>query len=333
MDDIRAPLPAKPERFLDKLRLHMREAGLAYATEKTYVLWIRRFINYHRQQHPKLLDKNNVVDFLSFLSVQRQCSVNTQKTALNALNYLYNRFLEIDITGLDFAFARSHRRLPVVYSREEVERILTELRSPFRLMAGLMYGCGLRQAECLSLRVKDIDFPSGNILVRSGKGGKDRATILPSSMAEPLKEQIETVRILHRQDLSGGFGEVYMPDALNRKYPTAARQLAWQFVFPSTRIGVDPRTGVLRRHHLHATALTRAVREAVSKAGVDKPGKCHSFRHSFATHLLEAGYDIRRIQELLGHADISTTEIYLHVVDRGGKGVISPVDRMGTLAI
>ncbi|MGQ9427610.1 integron integrase [Gilvimarinus sp. F26214L] len=333
MDDIRIPLPARPKRFLDQVRLHMREAGLAYTTEKTYILWMRRFINFHGQRHPRSLDKEKVVDFLSFLSVQRQCSVNTQRTALNALSYLYNRFLGVDIADLDFAFARVHRRLPVVYSRDEVDRILAELRSPYRLLAGLMYGSGLRQAECLSLRVKDVDFSSGNILVRSGKGGKDRSTVLPSSMKAPLKEQIAAVATLHRKDLSDGFGEVYMPDALNRKYPSAARELAWQFVFPSTRVGMDPRTGVLRRHHMHPTGLTRAVRAAVMRAGVDKPARCHSFRHSFATHLLEAGYDIRTIQELLGHSDISTTEICLHVVNRGGRGIISPVDRVGTVAV
>lgn len=328
MEDIKVRVELSSPKFLDQLRVHMRKQGLAYATEKTYILWSRRFINFNNKTHPAKLGKNDVDAFLTFLAVDRHCSINTQKTALNALNYLFTRFLSIDISGLQFSPARSQRRLPVVYSRGELSRIFSNLKGSYRLMSELMYGSGLRLAECLSLRVKDLDFDGLNLIVRNGKGGKDRSTILPEKLIPLLRQQIERVRILHQQDINDGYGEVYLPDALNRKYPNAAFELGWQFVFPSSRIGADPRTGVLRRHHVHPTAVSKAVKRALKVSHVHKPAKTHSFRHSFATHLLENGYDIRTIQDLLGHSDISTTEIYLHVINRGGKGVVSPVDRV-----
>lgn len=328
MDDIRHRIPVKPVRFLDQLRFHIRQQGLAYQTEKTYIHWVKRFIYFHGKQHPKDMAATEVESFLSSLSVDRYCSVNTQKIALNALVYLYKRFLSVDVLDLSFTLARAPRRLPVVYSRDEVAAILARLSGVHKLMVELMYGSGLRSAELLSLRVKDIDFDSRNIIVRAGKGNKDRSTMLPIRLIPDLKKQMRTVEGLHEHDVLDGYGEVYMPDALGRKYPSAQSELSWQYLFPSSRIGADPRTGVLRRHHLHPSALTKQVRRAVKAAGINKPARCHSFRHSFATHLLESGYDLRTIQVLLGHSDVTTTEIYTHVVNRGGQGVVSPADRL-----
>ncbi|MFT5603637.1 MAG: integron integrase [Paracoccaceae bacterium] len=266
--------------------------------------------------------------FLSHLAKERTCSVNTQRIALNALVYLYKRFMGLDIGDLAFKPAQVARRLPVVYSREEITAILSNLRGVHRLLVELMYGSGLRKAELLSLRIKDIDFGSNNIFVRGGKGNKDRTTMLPQRLIPSLKQQIAHVERLHTQDTTDDYGDVYLPDALNRKYPSTAKDTAWQFLFPSTRIEKDPRSSVLRRHHLHPSALSKQIRQAVRSAGVHKPAKSHGFRHSFATHLIESGYDLRTIQELLGHSDISTTEIYTYVVNRGGKGVMSPADSL-----
>lgn len=221
-----------------------------------------------------------------------------------------------------------HKRLPVVYSREEITAILGQLKGVHKLQVELMYGTGLRKAELLSLRIKDIDFGNNNIIVRSGKGNKDRTTMLPQTLIPALRRQIEKVKNIHQQDIEDGYGDVYLPDALNRKYPRAAKETGWQFLFPSSKIGRDPRSGVLRRHHLHPTALSKQIRQAVRAADIHKPARSHSFRHSFATHLLEAGYDLRTIQELLGHTDVSTTEIYTHVLNRGDKGVRSPADAL-----
>lgn len=328
MDDIRPRVPAKPVRFFDKLRLHMRDAGLAYTTERTYLHWIRRFILFHRKRHPSEMGAVEVEHFLNHLSEQRDCSAGTQRIALNALVYLYRRFLDVPLDGLSFTHAKRPRRLPVVYSRKEIAAILSHLKGAGRLRIELLYGAGLRSAELLSLRIKDIDFGSSNIYVRSGKGNKDRTTILPSALVPELKRQIERVRILHAQDIADGYGDVYLPDALARKYPKAARETAWQFLFPSSRVGPCPRTGEIRRHHLHPSALAKQIRRAVVATGIHKPARAHAFRHSFATHLLESGYDLRTIQELLGHSDISITEIYTHVVNRGSKGVLSPMDRL-----
>lgn len=328
MDDIRHRVPARPVRFLDNLRLHMREAGLAYTTERTYIHWVRRFIVFHRKRHPRDMGAPEVEHFLTHLSEERDCSVGTQRIALNALVYLYSRFLDKGLDGLSFTQAKRPRRLPVVYSRDEITAILTFLTGPSRLRVELLYGSGLRSAELLSLRVKDIDFGSNNIYVRGGKGNKDRTTLLPQGLVPDLKRQIERVQILHAQDVADGMGDVYLPDALARKYPNAARELGWQYLFPASRVAPCPRTGEVRRHHLHPTALAKQIRRAVKAAGINKPARAHAFRHSFATHLLEAGYDLRTIQELLGHSDISITEIYTHVVNRGSKGVLSPMDRL-----
>lgn len=326
MDDIRQKIPTKPIRFLDQLRASIREQGLAYQTERTYIHWVKRYIYFHEKRHPKDLGNAEIEAFLSHLAINKHCSPNTQKIALNALIYLYKRFMGVDVENLSFSPSNTPRRLPVVYSRNEVAEILSHLTGTHRLMVALMYGTGVRSAELLSLRIKDIDFDSNNILVRSGKGNKDRSTMLPQRLIPQLKHQIKHVVLLHAQDTEDGYGEVYMPDALGRKYPSAARETAWQFLFPSSRVGKDPRSETIRRHHLHPTALSKHIRRAVKAAGINKPARSHSFRHSFATHLLESGYDLRTIQELLGHSDITTTEIYTHVVNRGGKGVRSPAD-------
>ena len=328
MDDIRPALRIKEPKFLDLLRAHIRKEGLAYTTEKTYLLWVRRFINFHHKKHPVKMGAIEVEAFLNYLSLEKYCSVNTQKVALNALVYCYRRFMGLALDDLKFMPARAPRRLPVVYSREELSAVFAELRGQSRLQAEVMYGTGIRLAECLSLRVKDIDFSGFNVFVRGGKGNKDRTTILPAYLAPLLQEQIDKVKALHAQDLRDGYGSVYMPDALERKYPNAAKQLAWQFLFPSSSIGTDPRSGVQRRHHMHPTVVSRQLRQAFIKLQIHKPAKTHSLRHSFATHLLEDGYDIRTIQELLGHSNIETTQIYTHVVNRGSKGVLSPLDKI-----
>ncbi|WP_346839235.1 integron integrase [Microbulbifer sp. SAOS-129_SWC] len=329
MDDIRHRIPkTQSGRFVQKLRLHMRESGLSYRTEQTYIHWIKRFIHFYKLRHPAEMGVAEIEQFLSQLSVERDCSINTQRIALNALVYLYKRFMGRDTESLQFKPARGPRRLPVVYSPAEIRAILAQLKGIYRLQVELMYGSGLRSAELLSLRVKDVDFGSNNIYVRAGKGNKDRTTMLPQGLKPELRQQIQRVAFIHAQDCLDGLGEVHLPDALAKKYPSAARELGWQFMFPSAEIGTDPRSGVRRRHHMHASTLTKHVRVAVRKAGVHKPARTHAFRHSFATHLLESGYDLRTIQELLGHADINTTEIYTHVVNRGGRGVLSPSDRL-----
>jgi integron integrase len=268
MEDIRPLISPNSGRFLDQLRLHIRQNGLAYRTEQTYLHWVKRFIRFHGRKHPKDLCMTDVEAFLSHLSEQRTCSTNTQRIALNALVYLYKRFMGLDIGDLAFKPAQGARRIPVVYSREEITAILSNLRGTHRLQVELMYGSGLRKAELLSLRIKDIDFGSNNIFVRGGKGNKDRTTMLPMRLVPALKQQISRVELLHAQDIIDGYGEVYLPDALNRKYPSAAKETAWQFLFPSTKIGKDPRSGVLRRHHLHPSALSKQIRRAVLAAKV-----------------------------------------------------------------
>lgn len=326
MDDIRPLIPAGSVRFTHQVRQDLRDKGYAYQTEKTYLHWIKRFITFHEMKHPRSMGEAHINQFLSHLGGRRDCSPATQRIALNALVYLYRKCLQIELGPLDFEKARQRRRLPVVLSHGEVQRILAELSGKHWLMVSLLYGAGLRLNELLSLRIKDIDFEMSTLTVRSGKGDKDRTTLLPQSLQAGLAAQIAFVAKQHRRDTEDGFGEVYMPNALARKYPSAARELGWQFLFPSTRLGPCPRTGVLRRHHLHHTALRKQVRRARLNAQITKPVRCHTFRHSFATRLLQQGYDIRTIQKLLGHSDVATTEIYTHVLGRGAMGVVSPMD-------
>ena len=297
-------------------------------TEEAYVGWIRRFILVNGKRHPRTMGALEVEAFLTVLATQGGVAASTQGQALSALLFLYREVLGIELPWMEeIRRAKRPQRLPVVLTREEVQAMSDELDGLDWLMASLLYGSGLRLMECIRLRVKDLDFARGELTVRQGKGGKDRRTMLPARLRDPLQAQLREVRRVHRRDLDAGFGEVWLPDALARKYLGAAREWAWQYVFPARRRSADPRTGVVRRHHADESALQRAVKSAVRRAGIDKPATCHTLRHSFATHLLEDGYDIRTIQELLGHKDVTTTQIYTHVLNRGGRGVRSPLDR------
>lgn len=304
----------------------MRNRKLSYSTEKTYIHWIKLFLRFNRMRHPDELGAKDVDAFLSWLAVDRMVSPGTQAIALNALVFLFQKFLNRNLGQLDFKRSTPKHRLPQVLSHDEALKIIAAINGPAKLMIRILYGSGLRQAECCSLRIKDIDFGMNELIVRNGKGNRDRRTILPQSLLEDLRLQINNARKIHMNDLDNGYGEVYLPGALHRKYPGAARETGWQYLFPSTTIGVDPRTGKSRRHHVHPTTVRKALRRALQRSGIHKQVTCHTFRHSFATRLLEKGYDLRTIQELLGHNDISTTEIYTHVLNKGGRGVVSPID-------
>lgn len=324
--DIPPALPAQPTRFLDKLRSFMRLRGLAYKTEKTYVFWVKRFIRFHGRKHPETLGTAEVEAFLSHLVLQANASVATQRVALNALIFLYREFLETPLDNLSYEVARKPAKLPTVFSPEEARAAINNLEGEYRLIAMLIYGSGLRINEALRLRVKDVDFGMQQLIVRSGKGNKDRITLLPDSLVQPLTHQIESALHQHSSDLAKGYGSVYLPAGLARKYPNASQEPDWQYVFPAAELSLDPRSGIRRRHHMIDRTVQKNFRLAIRSAGIRKPANSHTFRHSFATRLLEAGYDIRTIQKLLGHADIRTTEIYTHVVRKGGFGVRSPVD-------
>jgi integron integrase len=283
---------------------------------------------FRREAAPLDLGAAEVTAFLNYLARERDVAAATQNQALSALLFLYKEVLRHPLPWLDdLDRAKRPARLPTVLTRMEVSRLLGAMRGTKRLMASLLYGAGLRLTECLKLRVKDVDFGYRQILVRDGKGAKDRMTMLPQSTVQPLKQQLALAKVMHLADVAAGHGEVELPHALARKYPRAAREWAWKFVFPAHRLSSDPRSGVIRRHHVYENYVTRGVKEAARAAGIEKPVSCHTLRHSFATHLLEAGYDIRTVQELLGHADVSTTMVYTHVLNRGGRGVESPLDR------
>jgi integron integrase len=316
-------------RLLDRVREAIRLRHYSPRTEEAYVAWIRRFILFHGKRHPQELGEVEVTAFVSGLAGDG-VSASTQNQALSAILFLYHAVLDRRLPWMQ-TIVRAQRptRLPVVLSREEVAALLSQLRGPVWLMASLLYGSGLRLLECAELRVKDVSFDRGEVMVRDGKGGKDRVTPLPASMRGPLREHLGRVKVQHQADLAAGRGSVALPDALRAKYPNASREWAWQWVFPATRFYVDRATGESRRHHLHESVLQRAVKEAVRAAGIPRLATCHSLRHSFATHLLDAGYDIRTIQELLGHRDVSTTMIYTHVLNQGGRGVRSPLDQIG----
>jgi integron integrase len=305
----------------------MRARRYGRRTEQAYVDWVRRFILFHGKRHPRELGEEEIVEFLSDLAVKRKVSTSTQNQAFCALLFLYQQFLEKKLGRLDGTLrANRPARLPVVLSRDEVRAVLAHIRPRYRLMVELIYGSGLRLLECLRLRVKDIDFDYGRIVVRDGKGMKDRVTMLPGRLRRPLKEHLAHAKTVHERDLQVGFGSVYLPDALERKYPNAHRSWMWQYVFPAAKRSVDPVGGRVQRHHVLEKNLQNAVANAARAAGITKPASCHTFRHSFATHLLEDGYDIRTVQELLGHKDVSTTMIYTHVLNRPGMGVKSPLD-------
>jgi integron integrase len=317
----------KPKRLLDQVCDVMRLKHYSLRTERSYCDWIERFIRFHRMRHPREMGEAEVSAFLTHLARDGQVAASTQNQALSAILFLYQQVLRQEIGWLgNVQRASRPARLPVVLTRDEVRRILNHLHGTFRLMAELLYGGGLRLMECVRLRVKDVDFAYAKIVVCDGKGAKDRVTMLPVTLAAPLERHLQKVKAQYEQDLDDGFGEVYLPGALARKYPKAAREWAWQFVFPSARISLDPRSGEKRRHHVEESSLQLAMKKAVRASGINKPASCHTLRHSFATHLLENGYDIRTVQELLGHKDVSTTMIYTHVLNRPGIGVKSPLD-------
>ena len=324
MSDLPAP---KSRKLLDQIRDAIRLKHYSYSTEKTYVHWARRYILFHNKRHPAEMGAVEIETFLTHLAKEDNVSASTQNQALNALLFLYRSVLKIDLAIPIHALrAKRSELLPTVLSKEETAQVLSGVQGLHQLMAKLLYGSGLRLMECLRLRVKDIDFEQFQIIIREGKGEKDRATMLPASLVQPLKHQIDFVRKIHERDLAQGYGSVELPFALARKYPNADKEFAWQYIFPSDRLSADPRNGITRRHHVDPSGLQRAVRAAAKLANLDKPVSPHTFRHCFATHLLEAGYDIRTVQELLGHKDIKTTMIYTHVLNRGPKAVRSPLD-------
>ncbi len=317
------------KKLLDQLREVLRLKHYSYRTEQAYLRWIQRFILFHNKRHPREMGAPEIQAFLAHLAVEGNVSASTQNQALSALLFLYREVIHKEIDPVLLPSAKRPKRLPTVLTRDEVLRLLDHLDGVYKLMAQLLYGSGLRLMEGLRLRVKDLDFTYCTITVRDGKGEKDRITLLPQSLVEPLRKHLEEVRRLHRQDLARGYGAVYLPDALARKYPNAEREWGWQWVFPSPRFSADPRSGTIRRHHLDPASLQKAIRNAARAAGLSKPVSPHTLRHSFATHLLEAGYDIRTVQELLGHKDVRTTMIYTHVLRRGARAVHSPLDEMG----
>ncbi len=327
MNNTTQPVPSNPPRLLDQVSAKMRVRHYSLRTEKTYVDWIKRYIWHHDKRHPKDMGAAEVENFLTHLAVVRKVSASTQNQAKSALLYLYKEVLELELPWLDnVTQAKVPKRMPVVLTKSEVQAVLSRMDGTMWLIASLLYGSGLRIMEALRLRVKDIDFEKCEILVREGKGFKDRVTMLPKSLVEPLKSHLLRVQALHKDDLTAGHGEVFMPMALAKKYTNAGRDWRWQYVFPSVKLSVDPLSKTIRRHHADEKTVQRAVKKAVGLAGLTKLATPHTFRHSFATHLLEGGYDIRTVQELLGHNDLNTTMIYTHVLNKGGRGVGSPLD-------
>jgi len=318
---------ARKLKLLDRVRHIIRRKGYSIRTEEAYVSWIKRFVLFHNKRHPKDMGVPQIEAFLTHLAVDLDVSPSTQNQALQAILFLYREVLQHPIEDqLNFLRAKRSRHLPVVLTKEQVQRVLDAMSGTPKIVAQLLYGSGLRLMEALRLRVKDLDFDQRQIIVRDGKGMKDRITILPQSLIPALQAHLKHVRLVHDQDLAHGYGSVYLPYALERKYPNAHREWIWQYVFPSPILSQDPRGGATRRHHLHESVIQRAVRKAAKLAAIEKRVTPHTFRHSFATHLLESGYDIRTVQELLGHKDVKTTMIYTHVLNRGGLAVRSPLD-------
>jgi integron integrase len=324
------PNPSSPQakKLLDQYRETLRVKQYSRRTEETYANWVRQFILYHNKRHPRQMGVPEINQFITHLVVERHVSASTQNQAISAILFLYRHVLAMQLDETTFAAMRpsKSKRVPTVLSKAEALAVIQKMSGTYRLMAQLMYGSGLRLMECLRLRVKDLDFQNHQIIVRDGKGGDDRITMFPDTLLEPLRLQLKYVQAMHQKDLAEGFGTVYLPHALNTKYPNAAREFAWQYVFPAAELSTDPVTGLKQRHHIHETSLQKAVRAAAKAAGINKPVSPHTFRHSFATHLLQNGYDIRTVQELLGHKDVKTTMIYTHVLQRGGLAVRSPLD-------
>jgi len=315
-----------PPSLNERLTQELRSRHYSRRTERAYGLWVARYVTFHHGRHPEEMGEGEINEFLTHLAVKLEVAASTQNQALAALLFLYRYVLGRDVGQLHVVRAKKPIRLPVVLTRAEVREVLGQMEGETWLMASLLYGSGLRLTECTGLRVQDIDIERGEILVRRGKGGKDRVTMLPDSLKVPLAEQTQRARLVLQRDIEQGWGRMALPDAIDRKYPNAATDWRWQWVFPQKRRWRNTETGEEGRHHVHETILQREVKEAVRRAGISKPAGCHTLRHSFATHLLEAGYDIRTIQELLGHKDVSTTMIYTHVLNKGGRGVRSPFD-------
>ena len=321
--------PPLPDTLINRVREAIRYKHYSIRTERAYVEWVRRFVRFHGMRHPRELGAQEVRAFLGYLASELKVSASTHQQALSALLFLYGEVMEMSLPWLnDLDRPKTPKRLPVVLGQLEVGRLLASLTGTHALMAQLIYGTGMRLMECVRLRVKDVDFERKEILVRDGKGAKDRVTMLPSSLEEPLRLYLVRVRALWEGDALAGRAGVQMPEALARKYPSAPKEWGWFWVFPARDLSVDPRSGIERRHHTHEQALQRAIKRALYEAGISKPASTHTLRHSFATHVLQAGYDIRTVQELLGHSDVSTTMIYTHVLNRGGRGVASPLDRL-----
>ncbi|MDP8214266.1 MAG: integron integrase [Candidatus Euphemobacter frigidus] len=321
--------PRRKRNLLDDISEVMRLRHYSIRTERSYIGWIKRYCIFHKMKHPLQMGIPEIEAFLSHLATDEKIGRSTQNQAFNALLFLYKEVLKVSLDKpINALRAPRRQRLPVVMTREETRRVLEAMSGQMKMMAQLMYGSGLRLMECVRLRVQDLDFSADQLTVRSGKGDKDRWTMLPVEIQPELREHLKWVKIIHDRDLADGYGEVYLPPALARKYPAASKQWIWQYVFPAQNRSKDPRSGKIRRHHIHATAFQKALKKAVRLAGIDKRVTSHTFRHSFATHLLADGYDIRTIQDLLGHADVSTTMIYTHVLNKGGRGVKSPLDSL-----
>jgi integron integrase len=316
-----------PKKLLDQVRDTIRLKHYSYRTEETYVQWIRRYILFHNKRHPQEMGVPEIESFLTHLAIEGNVTASTQNQALNAIVFLYRHVLQQELDDrINAIRARRSQHLPVVLSPVETFAIIQQTTGVHRIMLQLLYGSGLRLRECMELRVKDIDFDQSQLIIRSGKGGKDRVTLLPQVVIEPLQIHLQQVRQIHQQDLAIGYGATILPFAFDRKDSNAPRQWIWQYVFPSSTRSQDPRSGNIIRYHLHESGLQKALKQAVRLATIPKHVSCHTFRHSFATHLLQNGYDIRTIQELLGHKDVKTTMIYTHVLNRGGRGVVSPLD-------
>lgn len=317
------------KKIIVQIRERIRVKHYSIRTERSYIEWVKTYIRFFKYRHPSEMGAAEVQAFLNHLATEKNVSASTQNQALNALHFLYNEVLDQPFGEMEkLVWAKKPKRLPVVLSKQETARLLSHLDGIYLLMAQLLYGAGLRLMECIRLRIKDVDFDLNQIVVRDGKGAKDRVTMLPQNVQPALKLQMRKAYIQHKQDLLDGFGTVYLPYALAKKYPNAEKELGWQYVFPASRLSVDPRSGKKQRHHFSEAMLQRKVKEAAKKANILKPATCHTLRHSFATHLLENGYDIRTVQELLGHKNVTTTMIYTHVLNRGGLAVNSPLDHI-----
>lgn len=321
-------VPNQPPKLLDRIRIAIRLKNYSIRTEEAYVSWVERYVRFHKLRHPQEMGAPEIEAFLAHLVMEGNVAASTQNQALCALLFLYKHVLDKELPAkINVLWAKKPERLPTVLTRQEVWQIIDKLSGVHHLMATLLYGTGMRLMENIRLRVKDVDFGQNLILIRDAKGDKDRITMLPESTRDPLQKQLAWAKTLHDHDLAQGYGMVYLPDALERKYPNANKEWGWQYLFPADKYSVDPRSDIKRRHHYHENSLQKSVKQATQQTNITKHVTCHTFRHSFATHLLEDGYDIRTVQELLGHSDVSTTQIYTHVLNQGGLSVRSPADR------